>query len=241
MLMMTLVSPAAAYMYYRPMVPVHSFGRFDRAFSSPFDSMFDELMRTTHALAAPRPSFGSSLLASPTHRNFNSIAQALDAFESPFSRRPHWVEKDDAVEMSFRIQPDARLHVEVVEGKLMIKASLDKDGVQQRSASYSVSLPFDVYDARAVQAFRESDGSKLTLRVPLSAKVKPPEPERVQLEIKEVAAPAAALPDGDSSPKEEATNAKTVEEDFDAKFAFVQEAQKESEKRSNGDNVMHEQ
>jgi len=240
-LMMTLVSPAAAYMYYRPMVPLNSLGLFDRAFSSPFDSMFDELMHTTRALAAPRPLFGSSLVASPTYRNFNSFAQALDMLEPPLSRRPSWVERDDLLEMSFKIEPDARLHVEVVEGDLMIKATLDKDGVQQQSTTYSVSLPFDVDDARAVQALRDSNGAKLTLRVPLSAKVKPSEPERVQLEIKEVAAPSKALPDKKNDLTKEIANTKSVEEDFDDKFAFVKEAQEKSEERSNGDDITQEQ
>jgi len=75
--------------------------------------------------------------------------------------------------MAFRVQPDAQLTVEVVEGSLQLKATSGQEDAGQRSTSYSISLTFELNDPRAVEAFRDTHGARLTLRVLKSAAMKP--------------------------------------------------------------------
>jgi hypothetical protein len=227
-----LVPPAASYMYYMPMVPTRSPWRFD-SFASPFDSMFDHLLHTSRAFG----SFGPGLLDAPRHSQLASLTHAFDLLDVPTARQPRWVEKDDALELAFHVQPYAKLSVEVVEGSLQLKATAGQEGAAQRSTSYSVSLPFELKDPRAIEVFRDTDGARLTLRVPKSAAVKPPEPERIQLEIK-ASTPALGAPTVAKQPE----HAKSDEAAADEKFAFAhkeeaQAAEVETSPRSTEDGV----
>jgi hypothetical protein len=211
-----LVPPVASYMYYQPVIPTRALSHFG-SFASPFDSMFDDLLRMSRTFAAPTLSFGPSLLDAPLHSQLSSLMHGFDSLDVPFACQPRWIETDDAVEMAFRVQPDAQLSVEVVEGSLQLKAVAGKEGAEQRSASYSISLPFELNDPRAVEALRDTDGARLTLRVPKRAAVKPPELERIQLEIKST--PALGAPTTTSQP--EAEHGKNHAVAVDEKFAFA--------------------
>lgn len=220
MLMLSvLVPPAASYMYYRPMVSASSLSHFG-SFSSPFDSMFDDLLRTSRALAAP--TFGHNLLDVPLHSQLSSLMRGSDSLDMPFAPQPRWIEKDDGVEMAFRVQPDAQLTVEVVEGSLQLKATSGQEGAGRRAAfdqlQHQPACPFELNDPRAVEAFRDTDGARLTLRVLKSAAMKPPEPERIQLEIK-TSTPALDAPTAKSQP--ELKHVKSDADAVDEKFAFA--------------------
>mmetsp|Transcript_23010 Transcript_23010/g.74510 ORF Transcript_23010/g.74510 Transcript_23010/m.74510 type:complete len:105 (-) Transcript_23010:337-651(-) len=75
LMLSVLVPPAASYMYYRPMVSASSLSHFG-SFSSPFDSMFDDLLCTSRALAAP--TFGHNVLDVPLHSQLSSLMRRFD-------------------------------------------------------------------------------------------------------------------------------------------------------------------